>query len=147
MESSSPVACEKILGATAPTRPLRGGHKRLRMGLLLRSTTAGALLVSRCCLSCRYTCLFCIVGLYMSLVRSGSAVAPVPSAAASIPLTGGLVNPPSTAAREPSAGVVPVDGPFEGSGKAAADAAPSSSAPSMSATPSTQEECIFRRGF
>ena len=44
--SSSPGAGEKVLGASAAaTRPLWGGHKRLRMGLTLRPTATGVRLV------------------------------------------------------------------------------------------------------
>ena len=46
VDSSSPGAGEKVLGASAAaTRPLRGGHKRLRMGLTLRPTATGVRLV------------------------------------------------------------------------------------------------------
>ena len=44
-DSLSPGAGEKVFGASAATRPLRGGHKRLRMGLMLQPTATGVRLV------------------------------------------------------------------------------------------------------
>ena len=43
----------------------------------------------------------------------------------------------------PNAGAVPAGGPSKGSGRAAADAEPSSSAPAMSAAPSALTECTL----
>lgn len=69
---------------------------------------------------------------------------PVLSATALKPLAGVMASPPSTAP-EPRAGADPVEGPSKGSGKAAPDVVPSSSAPSMSTTPTAQEQCILEK--